>query len=153
MSEMVQLVLISKCSLKVRKCHIILLHCQSERLGRCSACVREIDREAHFGEKILKTLLLSLRRSLSSPMGLFQPILLKAGVIINLNCWRSKSWCSRKLLAIIWPKLIAKVLGQCCLRECYCTAVPTSLHLNSVLNEKRKSLITASQCRGALIKF
>lgn len=50
MSEMVQLVLISKCFLKVRKCHLVLLHCQSQRLGHCSACVRE--REAHFEGKI-----------------------------------------------------------------------------------------------------
>lgn len=49
MSEMVQLLLISKCFLKVRKCHLILLHSQSQRVGCCSACVRE--REAHFGGK------------------------------------------------------------------------------------------------------
>lgn len=141
MNEMVQLVLISKCFLKVRKCHLTLLHCQSRRLGRCLACVWE---RLILGEKILKTLLFSLRRFLSSPIHTFQPIFLKAGVNINVNWGRSKSWYSREPLAIIWPKPIAKVLGQCCLCECYSTAVLPNPHLSSALNEKRKSLIMAS---------
>lgn len=100
MCEMAQLLMISEHFLKVRKYYLFLFSYQ-QKGWIAAVCVTERQGSV-WKEKILETSIFSLRASPSLWMLVFQLLLLKAGVVINVCCWRPNPWCCVKSLAITW---------------------------------------------------